>query len=188
MKIILGSQSSNRKAVLKNAGYSFEVMPSNIDEKAIRIEDPKRLVSAISSAKADFLEDKIPENSMLITADTIVYCNNEILEKPINYEEAWNFFQMYADNPVEIVTGVVVLNSETKERKQAVDNAKIWFSPFLLEEFESLEKCTDMLNLAGGFTILDEPIKKHIVKTEGDESTILGLPIKPIREFIKCLT
>jgi septum formation protein len=188
MKIILGSQSNNRKTVLENASYVFEVLPANIDEKAIRIADPEKLVSAISNAKANYLVDKISEDALLITADTVIFCDNQILEKPLNYDEAWRFFQIYTDKQVEAVTGVVIINTKTKERKQAVERAKIWFSPFSKEEFEDLKKSTDMLNLAGGFTILDESIKKHVIKTDGDESIILGLPIKIVEKFIKCFT
>jgi len=69
MKIILGSASARRKDILQQMGYEFEVMSANIDEKAIRFDDPKKLTLAIVNAKADALEKikrgRSPHNSSL---------------------------------------------------------------------------------------------------------------------------
>lgn len=56
MKIILGSQSRSRRKVLEKLGYEFEVMPADIDEKAIRFDDPTKLTLVLARAKADVRE------------------------------------------------------------------------------------------------------------------------------------
>ena len=71
MKIILGSQSKNRQKILRESGFVFDIMPSNIDEKAVRLHDPKDLVLTLARAKAEALLPKIKEPVLLITSDFV---------------------------------------------------------------------------------------------------------------------
>ncbi|NQS90060.1 Maf family protein, partial [Patescibacteria group bacterium] len=88
MKIILGSQSKGRKKMLEEMGVEFEIMPADIDEKAIRLKDPKELVLVIARAKADALKPRISEPAILITSDQVVVWQGKIREKPENGKEA----------------------------------------------------------------------------------------------------
>jgi len=72
MKLILGSQSENRKTVLERAGYTFDVLVSGIDEKAIRHNDFYELPLLLAKAKAEALLPRIKEPAFLITADQII--------------------------------------------------------------------------------------------------------------------
>lgn len=69
MEIILGSQSKGRRGVLERAGYTFDVMSADIDERAIRRDDPKELTRALARAKADALLPKIVGQALLVTSD-----------------------------------------------------------------------------------------------------------------------
>jgi len=189
VKIILGSQSSNRKAVLEKAGYEFEVISADIDEKAIRLEDPLDLTLAIANAKADVLLPKIVDTSaILITADTVIVCDNQVLEKPVDEEEARKFFEKYAVYPIQVITAVTVTNTETRQRKTAVDVVEIKFKPFSGDEVDLLIKENRVLNFAGGFTVLDPLVKEHIALIRGEEDSSAGLPMRIVEDFIKCLT
>ena len=81
MKIILGSQSAGRKKVLEGMGYEFETMSADIDERAIRLEDPVKLTLALAVAKSEALLPKIKndEGVILITSDQVVVCNGKII-------------------------------------------------------------------------------------------------------------
>ena len=100
MKIILGSQSENRRQVLKDAGYEFAVMASNIDEKAIRHEDLYELLLRLSRAKAEELLPKIKESAMLITADQVIVWNCELREKPRDLKEARHYLETFSRKQV----------------------------------------------------------------------------------------
>src|SRR3989339_531887 len=113
MKIILGSQSQQRKRVLKEMGYEFEVLPADIDEKKIRHEDPRQLTVMLAKAKASAICSRISEPALIITADQVVVCNGKVYEKPRDVAEAKAFLQSYADYPAECVNGVVVTNTAT---------------------------------------------------------------------------
>src|SRR3989338_3371662 len=121
MKIILGSQSKGRKKILEEMGYDFEVIPPNIDEKSIRMDDPVKLAMALANAKADAVILQITNDSLLITSDTVVIWRGSIREKPENEKEAREFLTSYTLDPAETVTAVVVVNSSNGKRAEGVD-------------------------------------------------------------------
>lgn len=96
MKIILGSQSKGRRGIMQTMSYQFETMSPNIDEKAIRFDDPQKLTLARANAKADALIPKITEPAILITSDQVVAWDGKILGKPENEIEAGKFSRGYA--------------------------------------------------------------------------------------------
>ena len=96
MKIILGSQSKNRKKILESMGFDFEVMAAGIDEKAIRDPDPQKLVLLLANTKADSIIPKITEDAILITSDQVVVWNKQIREKPENSEQAREYLNIFA--------------------------------------------------------------------------------------------
>ncbi len=184
MKIILGSQSKGRKRMLEEMGVSFEVMPANIEEKAIRFEDPKELVLAIARAKTDALKSKIFEPAILITSDQIVVWQGRIREKPENEKEAREFLEGYNIHPAETVGAVVVTNLETGKQAEGVDTAKVHFSPFSEDEIDCLVADEQIFNFAGGFTIDGERWVSHIREIEGTRDSVIGLPKDLTRRLI----
>lgn len=176
MKIILGSQSEGRKRMLEEMGISFEVMPANIDEKAIRLEDPKELVLAIARAKTVALKSKISEPAILITSDQVVVWHGKIREKPESEKEAKEFLEGYDLHPAETVGAVVVTNLVTGKQAVGVDTATVHFNPFTESEIDDLIADGQIFNLAGGFTIDGERWASHIRKIEGTRDSVIGLP------------
>lgn len=176
MKIILGSQSKGRKKVLEEMGIDFEVMPANIDEKAIRFKDPKKLVSVLARAKATALESKISEPALLITSDQVVVWKDRILEKPENEKEAREFLEGYNTYPAETITAVFVKNLATGKQGEGMDVAKVYFRPFSASEISELISDGHVFHWAGGFSIDGEKWEKHIEKIEGTRDSIMGLP------------
>jgi septum formation protein len=185
MKIILGSQSKSRKEVLTEMGYEFEVMPSHIDEKAIRIADPVELTMALSVAKADALIPKISEPAILITADQVVVCQGEVWEKPESADEARYFLKTCNVMPVETVGAVVVTNLSNKKRAQAHLRTKLYFNPFSDEEIEKLIEDGEVFRLAGGFGVAGGIWDKHIKNVEGELDSARGLSKIEIARLIK---
>jgi septum formation protein len=175
MKIILGSQSKGRKRVMEEMGFQFEVMSSDIDEKAIRHDDPKILTMTLAHAKADVILPKIKEEAILITTDTVVVCNGKVLEKPEDENEAREFLRSYAVYPVEIITSVVVTNTAIKKQVEGTGSATIYFYPIPEEVIDQLIAEKEIFNLAGAFDIFGV-FEKYIQKIEGERESIIGLP------------
>jgi septum formation protein len=184
MKIILGSASKGRQAILKEMGLEFEVIPSEIDEKLFRSDDPKELTMTLARAKAASLIDRIKEPAILITSDNVVVCSGEIREKPVNAEEARKFLKSYGAYPVESYSSVVVTNLATKKSAEGTDVARVYFSPFTDEEIEKLIVVGDVFKLAGGFSPRGEFWSEHVKKIEGGLDGAVGLSKELTRKLI----
>lgn len=186
-KIILGSKSEGRKQMLEEMGIEFEVIPANIDEKAIRLDDPKELVLAIAKAKAAALVSRISEPAILITSDQVVVCNGEMREKPESKKEARKFLESYSIYPAEAITSVVVTNLQTGKQVQEVDTAKVYFNPFSEDEINEIIEQGQVFDLAGGFTVDGEKWEGHVKKIEGTRDSVIGLPKDITRRLINAV-
>ncbi|EKE01535.1 MAG: hypothetical protein ACD_21C00107G0013 [uncultured bacterium] len=184
MKIILGSKSPGRKQILTKIGYEFTIIDPNIDEKAIRNDDPEQLVSALAKAKAQAILPKINEPTILITSDQVVRCNGKILEKPKDQNEAREFLQMYMQHPAETITAVTVTNTLNKKQETGVDTAKIWFRPISETMIKKIASQEYVVHCAGGFSLGDPMLKKYIAKIDGTPESITGLPIELTQRLI----
>ena len=187
MKIILGSQSAGRKRILEKMGYEFEVLPSYIDEKQIRFEDPVKLTLALASAKAEALLPKIKNNEgvILITSDQVVVCNGKILEKPADEKEAREYMDMYAKYPAETVTSVVVINTLSGKKVEGTDIAKVWMDPMPQEIIDAYIATKDPFLHAGGFDQDYPLIASFVNRIEGESESVTGMPKKLTDELIK---
>lgn len=184
MKIILGSESKWRKILLEEAGIDFEVMPANIDERAIHIDNPRELTMTLAKSKTEALKSKISEPAILITSDQVVVCNGEILEKPENEEQAKSFLRGYNHSPAEVVTAVVVTNLATGKTAEIVETAIVFFYYFSEMIINELVKDADVYALCGAFKV-SEGFEKQIQRIYGEKDCVIGLPIKATLELIK---
>lgn len=178
IKIILGSASVGRRKILENMGYDFEVMPADIDEKAIRSDDPRDLTLMLARAKADALLPKIKESAFLITSDQVGVCNGHIIGKPENEAQARKYLRWYASHPAKTVTAVVVTNTITGRRVEGVDMAEVFFYPIPEEAINQSIKKGDIFNQSGAFSIDDEILGKYVKKIKGEPESVIGLPKK----------
>src|SRR3989344_5619162 len=95
MKLILGSSSKYRKEVLGKAGYVFEVLSPDLDEKLIKVDDPYERPKILARAKADSLLSKVSEPALLITLDIVVVADGKLYEKPETHEHARQMLRQY---------------------------------------------------------------------------------------------
>ena len=179
-KIILGSASPARKKILQEMGYEFEVMPSGIDEKAIRSDDPKELVVMLAYAKAEALLLKIQDPVILITSDQVVVCNGAIREKPETEAKARQYLRSLAPCPVETVTAVVVTNTDVKKHCEGADMAKVIFSEIPAETIERYIQSGEAFTHAGGFDIANPQFMPYVKEIQGEYESILGLDRKSV--------
>ena len=185
MKIILGSQSKSRKEMLEEMGFEFEVMPADIDEKAIRLEDPEQLTLTIARAKADALISRISEPALLITSDQVVLCNGEILEKPENADEARKFLRNYAKYPAEVINGLVVTNIATKKQVEGVSRAKVIFQTIPEDVIDKLIEQGDIFTQAGGFSVRNLYLKPFVKEIDGTIDSVEGLSKELVSRLLK---
>ena len=190
MKIILGSQSENRKLVLTKAGYKFDVMVSHIDEKAVRHGDYYELPLLLAREKAVALLPKITEPALLITADQVVVWNGELREKPRDLKETRHFLETFngSKHPAECVNGIMVTNTKTGKSLLEREISRVYFRKIPQEIIEKLLKEGIGLQKAGGFDIRNPILKPFISDIEGTLESVLGLPMDVMERCMKELT
>ena len=112
MNIILASKSKRRKQLLERLVKDFIVIDSGFDESTVNIKNPKEYCQKLAIAKSQKVASKksLDPNSIIIGADTIISINNEILEKPSNYNEAFNMLKKLSGKIHFVHTGVSIIS------------------------------------------------------------------------------
>ncbi|HEY4512146.1 MAG TPA: Maf family protein [Candidatus Paceibacterota bacterium] len=185
MKIILGSASEGRKKVMQELGLDFEIVPADIDEKAIRRDTPEELVLAVANAKADALVARISEPALLITSDQVILCEGELREKPRDVAEARKFLQSYNSSPAHAVGAVTVTNSATGKRASGMQKSTIYFKPLPDDFTEDFIKSGKAFKYAGGFPVQDSTWTPYIERIEGGWDTAAGLSKELLADLVK---
>ncbi|XP_066383697.1 uncharacterized protein [Miscanthus floridulus] len=174
LRLILGSSSASRRQILSEMGYKFTLLSVDIDEKAIRKENPEELVVALAHAKADAILEKMQKNGMMkeivdsqettlmITADQVVIHDGVIREKPSTPEEARKFIKGYSESHAATIGSVLITNVKTGARREGWDKAEI-------EE-------GNVFYVAGGL-LVEHPLTSPLVEAiVGTIDSVMGLP------------
>lgn len=184
-RIILGSQSQDRHAILRDMGYTdFEVVTANIDESAIRAPAAEDLVVKLAHAKAEAILSKLEGTELLrkadvpvllITADQVVVHEGVILEKPKSAEEARRVIPGYSRAPAVTVGAVLVTNLDTGVRAGGVDKAEVHFNEISDEVVDALIEEGEVFYSAGGL-LVEHPLMSPFVKSMvGGLDSVMGM-------------
>ncbi len=185
MKIILGSQSRFRAQALQDAGITIdEMMSPGIDEKAIRDENPERLVLMLAKAKAEALLPKISEPAILITADQVVMCNGEMREKPKDKAEAMGWLASYVKYTAEAVNGLQVVNTATGKIATGIDRATIIYKPTLLAKIKEIIDNSFAMEAAGALVEENALMTPHELRRTGEVNSFMGMPIELLKKLM----
>lgn len=181
--IVLASQSASRRAMLDAAGVSYVAKPARIDERALEQDmagaGPEAIVLALSKAKA--VAAGTPEPGQLVLGgDSLVVVAGKRFDKPRSRDEAAEHLRFFSGQSMQLHSGAVLLR----------DGAVVWrhaalaslqlrdLSPDFIEEYLDAE-WPEIAGCAGAFRIEARGVQlfEHI---EGDQFTILGMPLLPL--------
>ncbi|MCJ7650840.1 MAG: Maf family protein [Candidatus Lokiarchaeota archaeon] len=188
-KIILASKSLDRKEILERAGISFEILIIDVNEKEYikKISDPILLVKELAKAKAleakklllDFEKDLI-----IISADTIIEFQGQIIGKANNEEDAFKMIKSLKNQTHNLITGLAI--TEICSEKIIVDyeTSKVCFSDLSDEEIHSYIKTGEWKGRAGSYSIRDKA-SLFIKYINGSSSNVIGLPMHKVFEILK---
>jgi septum formation protein len=179
--IILASASPRRAQLLSEAGYSFMVLPANIDE--VTQDCPLDTVLENAKRKARTLSLKHP-NSLIIAADTIVCLNDKILEKPHDHEEAKQMLQQLSGQSHSVYSAVSLQHSNENYSETFYEESRVSFKELnetIIKEYHSK---VNPLDKAGSYNI-DEYGELIVDSIEGSYSNIMGLPMETLNKKIE---
>ncbi|KMZ54719.1 Maf family protein [Dorea sp. D27] len=178
MKYVLASASPRRKELLTQAGFIFDVMPADIEEK-ISGGNPPDIVMNLARQKALHVFKALPgEACTVIGADTVVVYNGEILGKPSGAEEAYDMLSLLADRTHQVYTGVSLLTGSVNapDIRTFYEKTDVTFYPVTRQELQSYIMTGDPFDKAGAYGI-QGPFAIHVKCISGDYNNVVGLPI-----------
>jgi len=182
--IVLASKSPRRQELLKGIGVDFSIMTKEVDESY-----PSRLSSidvapflSFKKAKA-FDESELPDNYMVITADTVVIAENEILGKPKDRDDAARMLNLLSGKMHKVVTGVTVHTKEktktfsvvSKVTFETIDNQEI---SYYIDKFKPYDK-------AGAYGVQEWIGYIGVSNVEGSYYNVMGLPTQKLYKVLK---
>ena len=184
--IILASQSPRRVELLAGLGIAFrqEVIP-NIDESYPQGLTPEEIVQHISRMKSAAYERLVTEGRMVITADTIVVAQGEVLGKPKDKADGKRMLGMLSGCEHRVLTAVTVLTAEGAHT--FVDEALVQFAPLSVEEIDYYLEACRPYDKAGAYGIQEWVGYRAIERIEGSFYTVMGLPTAKLAKYLKTI-
>jgi septum formation protein len=177
-RIILASRSPRRQQMLQELGLKFDVVLKEYPETFPEGLDGKSIAEYISRQKAVSFIGEISDNEIVITADTVVWCNDKVLGKPQDYNEAGNMLREISGNTHEVITGVTLL-SRSKEKTFSV-SSKVTFDPLTSEEIDFYISKYKPYDKAGAYGIQEWIGLVACSSIEGSYFNVVGLPVRTL--------
>jgi len=182
MKLILASKSPRRKELLEALGYSYEIRTKETDESFPLDLKTSDIANYIARLKANDLESSIKEDEVLLTADTIVVCENKVLGKPESTKEAFDMISQLSDKTHQVITGVCI-TTQTEQKEIAV-TTEVTFKELTSDEINFYIENYQPFDKAGAYGIQEWIGLIAVSKIEGSYSNVVGLPTKEVNELL----
>lgn len=183
-RVVLGSQSPRRIQLLGELGLHITVRPSEVEEvypEGLPIEE---VAPFLSRLKADSLRPSLSDEEILITADTVVLLEGELLGKPTDLDHARDFLHRLSGKINTVITGYTIMDAHGKViAGQAV--SKIKFAPLEESEIEYYIRRCEVLDKAGAYGVQDWIGLIAVEDIQGSYNNIIGLPTALIYRDLK---
>jgi septum formation protein len=188
--IILASKSKVRKDILSTNGIHCRVVPSNVDEDSVKISltsdkaSPEIISKNLAELKANKVSTKFP-NELVIGADSVIDLNGEVISKPNNRNEALEILKSLNGKKHDLISSVCISMGGNMIWNYT-DKAELFMKKFNLIELEDyLSKISDEALYAYNVYQIEGLGKTLFSEIKGDNDTIMGLPVKKIKEYLK---
>jgi septum formation protein len=185
--IILASRSPRRRELLAGLGLKFKIVVRDYDESFPDGLTGNETALFVAKAKASVFKDEIAENEIVIAADTIVWCNNKVLGKPVDKADAIQILREISGNTHEVITGVSLLSINNHFTFSV--STKVTFEELSDEEIEYYIDNFKPYDKAGAYGIQEWIGITACSRIEGSYFNVVGLPVQrlylELKKFIK---
>ena len=183
-RIILGSQSPRRVELLRGLDLPFEqVLLEGVDESYPATLRPEEIPLYIAQHKAGSYRPLLDDQTLLITADTLVFIEDQVLGKPKSEEEARAMLRQLSGRSHSVTTGVTLTTTERMECFS--DTATVEFLPLADEEIDYYVRHYHPLDKAGAYGIQEWIGYRAIRRIEGSFYTVMGLPVHLVGQYLR---
>ena len=191
-EIILASKSGVRKKILEENNIQCRVEPSNVDEDSVKesLLKEKSTPTIISKNLAELKANKISQKfteEMVLGADSVIDLEGEIISKPNDREEALEILKKMNGKTHQLISSVCISKGGSMIWNYT-DKASLTMKNMTFSELENyLKKISDEALYAYNVYQIEGEGRNLFLKIEGDEDTIMGLPVKKIKEYLKII-
>ena len=189
MKIVLASKSGVRKEILKKNKIDCDVEPSNVDEDEVKISminenaTPTLISKNLAELKANKVSNKNPDK-IVLGADSVIDLEGELISKPKSRQEAFEILKKLNGKRHQLISSVCISKNGSMIWNYT-DASSLTMKELNLDQIKSyLKKVDDKKLYAYGVYQIEEGGRDLFSKIEGDEDTIMGLPVKKIKEYL----
>ncbi len=178
--LVLASKSPRRQQILRDAGIPFVVRSADVPEQRRPSESPADYVRRLAQEKAFAVT--MPAGEIVLGADTVVVVDGEVLEKPVDANDAMRMLELLSGREHEVITGIC-LRSETN---LIVDIAttRVRFASLTRQEMKAYVASGEPMDKAGGYAI-QGLAAKFVDRVEGSYSNVVGLPVALVWRRLK---
>jgi len=181
--IILASKSASRRAMLDAAGVAYEVIPTNLDERALEAEltgrPPAEIAAALASAKAGALAGSHP-GRLILGSDSLVSVNGKRFDKPADRAGAADHLRFFSGKTMHLHSAAAIVRDDGVLWQHAAmaslkvrDLSEEFIETYLTAEWPEVSFCVGVFRIEAMGVQLFESI-------EGDQFTVLGMPLLPL--------
>ena len=188
--IILASKSKVRKNILENNNINCEVKPSNVDEDSVKESlttenaSPEIISKNLAELKANKISSKIKER-IVLGADSVIDLNGELISKPLDRKEAMEILKKLNGREHYLISSVCISKNGSMIWNYT-EKAKLKMKSFSEKELEHyLSKVSDQALYAYNVYQIEGEGRSLFSEINGDEDTIMGLPVKKIKEYLE---
>jgi len=182
-RIILASRSPRRQQLLRDLGLRFDVVVHEYDESYPENLKGEEIAMYLAREKARLFMNEISDNEIVITADTIVWCKNQVLVKPVDISDARRMIRELSGNSHDVITGVTILSSSREVT--FADSTKVTFENLSEEEITYYIEKFMPLDKAGAYGIQEWIGVAACSRIEGSYFNVVGLPVQKLYEELK---
>jgi septum formation protein len=162
--------------LLEQIGLTFDVVPSHVDETINASVPPVRHVRTLAERKAREVASRLNEG-IVLSADTIVVIDGDVLNKPTDSEDAIAMLQRLSGARHEVFTGFCLLDAKTKRIESDYVRTEVWFRVLTDDEIRSYVAGGSPMDKAGSYGIQDDFGAVFVEKIYGDFYNVVGLPL-----------
>ena len=178
MRLILASSSKNRQNIFNNMGFKYEIITSLVEEYS-EATNPCEYVMDLSKDKANSVASQVNDKAIIIAADSVVYLDGKIFEKPKDREEAFNNIKMMSGKVTKLTTGMTIKDLYQNKEITFYDVVDVYFKEVSDEDIKWYIDNEENLFKGCGCAI---PGKAEIFvnKIDGDFNTLFGISISKV--------
>ena len=188
--IILASGSPRRREILSDLGAEIKIITADVDESSNE-SDPERLAESLALKKGQAVYDKLISESSsdaslpIISADTVVFCDGEIMGKPTDRSDAMRMLKKLSGKAHSVTTGICVISCGVPHTSFVT--TKVFVDPLTDEQINAYIDTRDPFDKAGAYGI-QGIFSKHISKIDGCYFNVVGLPTNAISKLFLSAT